>query len=279
MTRARKDAPSGGGSTATLSAVRFSAEELLALGESLGTSGFPGVDESTLGDLDPAARATAIRTAHRSLLARGVLEITPDGIRLAPLLEPSIATVTRPRLVVNVDRRTHEARNAVVISAVPGSAVELAVAPGGLYVLTPFPAKALVERTIRRAELVDRPAHEVPPMDLTARQMARLRETRGEVDPAEMGEGATPFIRAFAKSVGATHLRILAHDGGRLAGGSVSWIDGGALGLWLLEPIGAPSVTSDDGTPSPCAVRPTSAKELLAMLLSFLPDSTGTPTA
>ena len=57
---------------------QYGADELLAVAEILGASAFPGVDERAVGTSDEA-RDASLRSARRSLLARGVLEIDDEG--------------------------------------------------------------------------------------------------------------------------------------------------------------------------------------------------------
>jgi hypothetical protein len=236
---------------------RYGADELTAVANLFGAAGFPGVGGRHASD---EARDGALRSARRSLLARGVVTIDDDGLlQVTPPHSVLFRVALAPGVVVSAEHRMRDAAETRSYYALPDVAVEHAVAVGCVHQLEQFPSVRLMGRVRDFVELTERPE--------TGGDEAEL--SVAELNAALAGEASS--LPAFENLVSTSYVGCIHRGDKTLVGGELRWIDCGDSGLWLVEP------SSDD--PERVKVRPTSARELLGELLSYLPGGERQPAA
>ena len=247
---------------------QYGADELLAVAELLGASAFPGVDERAVGTSDEA-RDASLRSARRSLLARGVLEIDDDGVlRITPPHALLFRVALAPAAVVSAEYRRRGRIEGCSYYLLPDVSVEHSAAIGNVHRLDSMETTAVLGRVVEFVDLRDRPSHNGTAFEVPAAALARALESAPERDPdLESSE----FGRALGSHVSTSYVRSLHRSGDAVVGGELRWIDTGDSGLWLVEPSG------DDA--ERVGVRPTTSAELLEELLSYLPGAERQPAA
>lgn len=249
--------------------VNYGADELNAIAEMLGTPAFPGVDGSLYAGVGEEARAAAVRSARRSLLARGVLEIDEQGmLQITPPHSVLFRVALAPAAVVNAEHRRRDAIETRSYYALPAVAVEHAVAIGRVHRLEQFESQELMSRIRDFLALAERPSGDESEFELA---LAELNQALGDGENPELPSEAETFGKALESLVSTSYVRCLHQEGKALVGGELRWIDTGDSGLWLVEP-------SDDD-PERVSVRRTQATELLDELLSYLPGADRQPAA
>jgi hypothetical protein len=252
-------------------ALDFSAEELDSIAALFGATSFPGVDRRLFTDLDDTARAAIQRAGRRALIARRAAIGGPRGhIRLTPPILPVMTAALQPSLIISAERRTRRHRAVHLFSATPQLAVEQFLLTGAVYRLIPLPTARLLRRVLELVELRERPVVEADPVVLSGSELesALKHSDEDSVSPCDaLPDAAQPFLEALGSSTMLGYISCLGRDGRHLRGGSLAWVDGGAFGLWLLEP----AVEPRPDTPSATEVRPVTAAWLRDSLLSLLP--------
>jgi hypothetical protein len=235
---------------------RYGASELTAIAQLFGAPGFPGVVDTQEGE---DARDSALRSARVSLLARGVVTLDHEGLlQVTPPHSVLFRVALAPALVVNAEHRKQDLVEMRSYYALPDVAVEHAIAVGLVHRLEQFPAEELMGRVCEFIELADRPHAADAEVEL---QVADLNDALA---------GREAILPALENLVSTSYVGSLHREGKTLVGGELRWIDAGESGLWLVEP-------SDD--PECVKLRPTSARELLDELLSYLPGGERQPAA
>lgn len=240
----------------------YSADELIAVAGLLGVPSFPNVGRAVLADLDPAAQEAVLRSARRSLLARGAVEIDDEGVlRATPPHSVLFRVALAPAAVVNAELRLRESTEARSYYLLPAAAVEHSSAIGHIHRLTRFEPRELFDRLVAFLGLVERPSGDDAETELSIADLNRAL-AGDTVDDSAFGQ-------ALGGLVSTGFVRSLSRDDGTLRGGELRWIDTGDAGLWLVEP------SEDD--PERARVRRTEAAELLHELLSYLPGAERQP--
>jgi hypothetical protein len=240
----------------------YSAEELTAVAQVFGGPSFPDVDEAVFSGLDADAREAAVRSARRSLLARGVVEIDDEGmLHVTPPHSVLFRVALAPAAIVNAELRRPDSVETRSYYALPAVAVEHSSEIGHIHRLTQFEPAELFERVVEFLDLTERPSGDAAEAELSVADLNRglSGETVGEgaFGDALGGLGSTCFVRSLSRS------------NGTLVGGELRWIDTGDSGLWLVEP--------SETDPERVRMRRTQAAELLDELLSYLPGGERQP--
>jgi hypothetical protein len=236
--------------------IDYGADDLSAIAELFGAPSFPGVEGSG---------EAALRSARRSLLARGVLEIDDEAmLRVLPPHSILFRIALAPAAVVNAELRRGDSVETRSYYALPSVAVEHSVAIGRVHRLEQFGAEHLLKRVRNFVALGERPAADGNGLELTVSELNQALADR------RLPEGG-PFATALEKLESTSYVRCLHRHGGTLVGGELRWIDTGDSGLWLVEPSEADAER--------VTVRPAQARELLDELLSYLPGGDRQPAA
>ena len=255
----KRGARGGGGRTMSADspvAADYSADELTAVGHLLAVPAFPNVSGAVFADLDPAAQEATLRSARRSLLARGVVEIDDEGIlRVAAPHGVLFRVALAPAAVVNAEVRRTDSIETRSYYALPSVAVEHSSVIGHIHRLSQFESAQLFDRVVEFLGLVERPSGESADAELSISDLNRA--LAGE----KVDEGA--FGQALASLVSTSFVRSLSRDNGTLVGGELRWIDTGDAGLWLVEP--------SKEEPERLNIRRTEAADLHDELLAYLP--------
>jgi hypothetical protein len=188
---------------------------------------------------DRAVLEASLATALRGLVARRalVLEGTSTSPRIR-LLEPHatlLETFVHPQRIVRVDVRAAKRfeRRVAFVRGEVAVAQERAASPG-IVRMTAHPALALERVLIGPLELVDAGARaDRRPFELPLRA---LDAEPG--DPALQG-AAVELRHARRRRIDFIDTTV---DGHRVTTTHTSWIDGGRLGWWRVDPEGDPAV-------------------------------------
>ena len=239
----------------------YSADELTAVAQLLGLPAFPDVSGAVFADLDPGAQQAVLRSARRSLLARGVVEIDDEGVlRVAAPHGALFRLALAPAAVVNAEIRRPDSVVTRSYYVLPAAAVEHASVVGHIHRLSQFEPSELFDRVVEFLGLVERPSGETAETELGISDLNRA--LAGETDESEFGQ-------AVSSLVSTSFVRSVTRSNGMLVGGELRWIDTGDAGLWLVEP------SEDD--PERARVRRADTSELRDELLSYLPGSERQP--
>ncbi len=173
---------------------QYGADELLAVAELLGASAFPGVDERAVGTSDEA-RDASLRSARRSLLARGVLEIDDDGVlRITPPHALLFRVALAPAAVVSAEYRRRGRIEGCSYYLLPDVSVEHSAAIGNVHRLDSMETTAVLGRVVEFVDLRDRPSHNGTAFEVPAAALARALESAPERDP-DLSPGVRPGAR------------------------------------------------------------------------------------
>lgn len=240
----------------------YSADELTAVARLLEVAGFPNVGGAVFAGLDPAGQEAVLRSARRSLLARGVVEIDDDGVlRVSSPHGGLFRVALAPVAVVNAEFRKSDSVETRSYYALPTAAVEHSSAIGHIHRLAQFEPAELFDRVVEFLGLAERAAGDAAETELSISDLNQA--LAGE----KVAEG--PFAEAPGELVSTGFVRSLRRDNGTLVGGELRWIDTGEAGFLLVEPSG--------DNPERVCVRPVSGRELLDDLLSYLPGGERQP--
>lgn len=269
--------------------VDFSVDELVVLAQLLGYEPLPGLGREPFGEISDAEREAALGAARRSLIARRVVSLSGEAVEVLPAVAAVIEIAAAPGIL---GRAQFESRGSVetrFYGSRPDATVEHAPLEGSVHRLTPFPTDELLTRVLDFCRLEQRPEIEAPPFTVSFGELQACGErvAAGDSESARVllsGAGApTDSAAAFVQAIGTKcHLARVTFlyrlDDNRLAGGELTWVDGGEHGLWLT-----PTPDADDAIGSksegaytalldePVMVTPTSASAIAAELLSYLP--------
>lgn len=239
---------------------RYGVDELAAAAELLGVPAFPGTNGALAG-IGPEARDAALRSARRSLLARGALEIDDEGILSVAAPHALIFRVAlAPELVLTAERRGRDAVESRSFYVVPDAAVEHGVDVGRVHVLTQFDPAELLERVTRLVGLSGATAGDGS-FTTTGNALDEALRAAASGEPPSLPREAAPFVEAISHETRLLRINTLHRDGSRLVGGELTWIEAG--GSWLVEDEG-------EGTFS---VRGVAPGEIVRELLSYLPGA------
>jgi hypothetical protein len=248
--------------------INYGADELNAIAQLLGAPAFPGVDGALYAEGEEY-REAALRSARRSLLARGVLAIDDEGLlQITPPHSVLFRVALAPGAVVNAEHRRRDAIETRSYYFLPAVAVEHAVAIGRVHKLSTFEPSELLGRLRDFLALAERPPGDTAQFELG---VAERNQLLADGDNPELPSEAAPFGEALEKLVSTSYARCLHRQGTTLVGGELRWIDTGASGLWLVEP------SEEDA--ERVSIRPTQATELIDELLSYLPGGERQPAA
>jgi hypothetical protein len=273
--------------------IDFSVEELVCLTDALGLRLPPAIDGDPLSTLSARERVLVLDGAQRSLLARQMLRATNGILVVVPAVARLLELTSEPGVIVRAQHEQGGVVEARVYAADPEVAVEhFEIAPA-VYRLTPFPTEELLVRALRRCELEDRPMIDVDPFSVTLGDLmvAAERIADGNMERAlsefiaSAGgtDSAQAFARALETKIRSARVAVLhAPAAEQLAGGDLTWLDGGERGLWLtptVEPraldlaLDGADVVTADASDVAMTIESTSAKAIAAELLSYLPSS------
>jgi hypothetical protein len=249
-------------------AVEYGADELAAIAEVLGAQAFPGVD-TAYAELGEAAQESALRSARRSLLARGVLTIDEEGIlNVVPPHSVLFRVALAPALVVNAEHRRADSMESRSYYALPAVGVEHAVSVGRVHRLAQIDPTTLLERLVAFVGLESRPSGDQSEFEVDVETLNRaLADSAG----TELPDEAKEFRDALETLQSTSYVRSLYGNGRSIVGGELRWIDTGENGLWLVEP------GADD--PDRVLVKRAEGSELFGELLSYLPGQEAQPAA
>jgi hypothetical protein len=241
-------------------AERYGVDELAAAAQLLGAPLFPGTN-GALSTLDPDARDAALRSARRSLLARGALEIDDEGVLSVAAPHALLFRVAlAPELVVTAGRRARSGAESRSFYLLPDVAVEHSIDVGRVHVLTRFEPGQLLERVSSFVGLADATAGDGS-FTATGEELDEALRAGANGEPVALPPEAEAFTSAISERTRLLRVDALHRDGARIVGGELSWIEAGDV--WLVEPAG-------EGT---FAVRGAAPGELIAELLSYLPGA------
>jgi hypothetical protein len=248
----------------------YAADELAAVAQLLGAAAFPGVD----GPGDSAGREASLRSARRSLLARGVIELDDDGIlSIAPPHALMFGVALAPAATVVAQREGPEAEGRAWYLH-PNLAVEHTVLVGAIHGLEQIDVAEVVSRLLDFLAIGLR-RRGADPETFTAKRAALDRiaaslnaGSTGSLG-AELPPEAASFIEALEGSAGAYQVRALHKEGSMIVGGELAWLDTGEAGLWQIEPV--------QGDPDQITIRRVGSEEIVGELLSYLPGGEPQP--
>jgi hypothetical protein len=249
--------------------LNYGEDELGAIADLFGAPHFPGVADGLASGLSEEAREAALRSARRSLLARGVLEIDDEGmLQITPPHSVIFRIALAPAAVVNSEHRRRDAVETRSYYVLPTVGVEHRVKIGRVHSLEQFAPEEMLGRVCNFAALAERPTAGAGDFDLTVEQLNRA--LAGD-EKSDLPSEAAAFAAALADLVSTSYVRCLHRQEDALVGGELRWLDTGDSGLWLVEPSGE--------DPERVSVRPTHTPDLLDELLSYLPGGERQPAA
>lgn len=249
----------------------LSADELTALASLLGAGTFPFVDETDRADVVGDSRAAVLRAAIRSLMARGVVHVGPDGtVTIDDTVRAAIALALDPDLVVTLESDGATSRR-VVLAADPAHTVEIHHRSNGVYGLITGTAADLVARVAELGEVRESKA----PAGSTAATVPaiaidRVRaflKTGDREGAAKQMETQPEVFDALADASVFNRVRSVFRVGDVVHGGEMVWSQGDSQGIVEFVPL--PDAT---GAPvSTVEARPRSADDLYDVVRSLLP--------
>jgi hypothetical protein len=140
---------------------QYAADELLAVAELLGASAFPGLDEKAVGGASDEARDASLRSARRSLLARGVLEIDDEGmLRITPPHGLLFRVALAPAAVVTAEYRPRGRIEGRAYYMLPDVSVEHSAVVGNVHRLASLETASVLGRVVEFVDLRSRPSQE-----------------------------------------------------------------------------------------------------------------------
>jgi hypothetical protein len=253
-----------------LPGTRYAADELAAVAQLLGAPGFPGVD----GLGEEAEREASLRSARRSLLARGVLELDSEGVLsiaaphafLFGLALAPAATVVAQRGGAETEGRAWYLH--------PTAAVEHTVPIGAVHGLEQIDSANVMPRLLDFLRIgAGREGGGALPFTTDRAAIERISAALSSGDLSGLGADlpadASGFVDALGSLVGSSYVRVLHRSGSKIVGGELSWVDAGNAGLWLIEPVA--------GDPDQLTVRQVASRDLVDELLSYLPGGEAQP--
>lgn len=279
--------------------IDFTTEELLVIAEITGGPLPAGLEIESLDELPAAYRDYARQTAERTLRARRVVQ---DGIDGRPVVVDAVRAmlevVGSPGLLGVCALEEDGVVETRFFCASPELGVEHAAIATSVHRFTPFLTRDFLARLLRFADLRPARVPDVDPFEVPLSVLERVGESvsRGEVDAGRvllMDAGvpeaaAAVFAAAFANKKSTVTVTVLTRpDPEKVVGGMLVWLDAGLDGNWVTEGVddagtvvgagaGAGGGQSDIGSPDPVVLlRPESAEQMAAELLSFLPDAFG----
>ena len=263
--------------------IDLTTEELLQLSSISGLPLPTGVDDESFDEEPDAYRDRALELADRTLRVRGIVTDGDDG---QPNVSPAVATILetagQPGLLGVVSVEGDGVVETRFFSARPELGVEHEAVAPSVHRLTPFMTRDFLVRLLRFADL--RPA-DVPTVEPFELPIAVLEQATGFAEEGDrlavievleasgLGElTARAFASALVQKKGTVTATLLSRpDPDHVVGGMVIWLDGGLKGNWIIERVA--DGLDDDAEPVAVQIRPASAKDITAELLSYLPDA------
>lgn len=252
----------------------FSADELLAIGVLAGES-FSGAGDEIFEGASEEARAAALSSARRSLVARGVVAIERREARVLPPFDELFVVVLSPGLVVRCERRVPGGGERRIYYGRPDVGVEHAIADGYIHRLTVFPPHELLEKVVEFFELAPAPSPERE--ELFVVPLAQLKALENELadgaTASSISERFPPEARTFLESldsfVSSSQVVCLHRTDTTLSGGELRWLDVGEGVLWLFEPAASEQGTLEGDLL--VEVRRVGPLTIVSNLLDYLP--------
>jgi hypothetical protein len=249
----------------------LSADELVALAQLFGHERFPYLDEADAADATGDSGAAVVRSALRSLAARGLLTTSETGSPAAREdLGRAVGVALDPLLAVTVEVEG-DGGTLVALALDDERCVELLRRSGGVYTLRDGSAAALLDRLaeLTGAEYASKEATgtaaQVPAVAIDrARAFART----GDADGAsrEIAEHAD-LLDALLDAASVSRVRAVHRAEGAVHGGELVWLQTKQGMVWILEP----TVDGEGATAATVVARPTGRDDLYAELLALLP--------
>lgn len=247
----------------------LTADELVAAAGLVGATTFPFLDESDTADVFGPSAPAVLRSARRSLSARGLASPAAEGsFAVRDDLGDAVRLAIDPDLIVTIETDADEAHR-VAIAIDPSRTVEVHHLNGIQRLATGAAADLLA----RISQLTHVPAvattaggeHLVVPA--IAIDRARAFQRTGDRDGAARElEGRAPLLEALVDARSFTRLRTVFRSGGVVSGGELTWAQTRGGAAWILEPtegVGGPETSVQAGT--------VTRKDLYAELLALLP--------
>jgi hypothetical protein len=226
----------------------FTFEELVALAESFGAPSLLGLDRRVFGRASREAVEAMMRTARRSLVARGVLHLgDADGVRLTSSYGPTLGVALGHDRWVEAAIRGRDAGTRLVWAARGDNAVVMRPVGADLVAFDGVPAASLPAHVAATAGFRDDDpttgtALDVPPSAVDAAVTGTSDDPAAERLRAAVGTGAQ-LVR----------IRHLDRSNGLVRGDEATWLAGpggarrvveAADGMVRLEPATAASVAA-----------------------------------
>jgi hypothetical protein len=269
-------------------AIGLSTEELVVLAELLGQRELPGLGAEPLGPVESDSRASAVRAALHGLLARRIVRIDDGDATVLDAIATLLSIASAPAIFAHVLYETAGLVESRMYAAQPEISVEHALLGSEVHRLSPFPTDQLLARLLSFCQLEERPEIACTPFDVSAGVLRACGRaiSAGDAsaaistmvdDGAETGS-ATAFVNALVTKRSSTRVALVYRPREhQLAGGELTWVDGGDHGLWLTPtPPHAPQAEEDAvgaSEPTSILIQPTSARWVATELLSYLPGS------
>jgi hypothetical protein len=240
------------------SSIVLSTDELQALAQLHGFSGFPGVGASSYDHFSTETRMVAGRTARRSLMAHGIVEVgEADGITVTSPAKDILRIALSPLMVVTGERQDPERIAGTMFFVRREGLVEHSQLSDGSHRLASYESSALVALLVSLLEL-EGPSHR-PDAEYES-SVADIAGAMGSKSPVLGDE----VVRAV-DSVTISYQR-----GEEMVGGWLIWCRSEADRLWRLDAI------EEEDPESKIRVRavPTTTDEIVSDLIGYLPRGT-----
>lgn len=268
----------------------FTAEELSVLAAGLGVPAIPGL-EDVMSELPQEQRSALTQSASRGLIARRVLVPTQGGCWVDPTLAALVQTASSPALLCTVLREQAGYVSWRQWGVLRPLAVEHQQLTGGLHRLESLSPEAVPDCAIRFAGLASEPRASGEAFDVEIGTLQAAAESvhagrRPDAENLLRRAGASPgaaagFARALSQKRGSAQINVIWREGpDTLHGLDLTWLDGGAAGLWKTP--SPPWAALHAGGPDPAAtirVEPVSGEALLEEFAQALPPGLPAPTA
>jgi EspG family len=259
--------------------IEFTYDELAIVTRQLGCDMPVGVAADDI-ELPPSVVERLEASARAALGARRILTGT-DADSVNSAVKSLLDLAASPKLVVSIEIDESDVVETTFLLCDEDLGVEVAPVAGSVYRFTPYITRDLVRRVLKVSDL--RPATPVLTecLRLTVEQIehaALIADNDVFAGSDYLSSVGVPkasaglFADALAqrrRSVSVTALH--RPEDSRVEGGTMSWIDCGIAGNWLSEAV--------EGDPDQLDVRSVSIDELVAMLVSYLPDAFGSSSS
>lgn len=266
--------------------VDLSADQIDILCDLLDVARPAGIDPERLAGAPTAVREYLQAHAIDELRDRRILAGEgPDA-----MVDEAVATVLRatgaPGLLLVASVEVDGVAESRFYAADPELAVEEAPIAADIYRFIPFPPRELLRRAVRFADLRPHDEPDVEGFQVASSVLDAVGEAviNGGVEEAErllQASGApAASAAAFAatasgvpRTVSVTIMYRPSED--KVAGGSLTWLDGGLDGLWVAEPVEADELAEDPMV----ELAPSTGRAVARELLSYLPPAFANPSA